>query len=76
MNNALKRKRGIDKNKRMISQKRYMSKQKQYNVILNPERDGDIINWLAMQDNKQGAIREAIRVSMRDDAPDVLNDAQ
>ena len=61
MNETLCKKRGRDPIKRKATKRRYMSKIKQFNILLNIERDADIINWINAQNNKQAAIRELIR---------------
>ena len=64
MNEDLRKKRR-DPKKAKLSQKRYMSKFKQFNLILHPVKDADILFWLEKQDNKQKAVRELIRKSAR-----------
>lgn len=41
------------------------SAKKYINFLINTERDADILKWIAMQDNKSEAIREAIRLSIQ-----------
>lgn len=53
MNEALK--------KRPKYQKRYMQKHKMLCVLLDNEKDKDIINWLKMQENASKSVREALR---------------
>lgn len=53
MNEALK--------KRPKYQKRYMQKHKMLCVLLDNEKDKDIINWLKMQVNASKSVREALR---------------
>lgn len=64
MNKDLQKRRGIDKEKKKATQKKYMKKFKQYNVLLNREKDADIIEWLNGQSNKQKSIRDIIREGM------------
>ena len=49
----------IDKQK--VYQKRYMNKHKMLCVLLNKEKDKDIISWLESQENQSEAVREALR---------------
>lgn len=53
MNEALK--------KRPKYQKRYMQKHKMLCVLLDNERDKDIINWIKTQENASKSVREALR---------------
>lgn len=53
MNEALK--------KRPKYQKRYMQKHKMLCVLLDNEKDKDIINWLKTQENASQSVREALR---------------
>lgn len=53
MNEALK--------KRPKYQKRYMQKHKMLCVLLDNEKDKDIINWLKTQENASKSVREALR---------------
>jgi len=45
--------------------KRYVSKQRQYLILVNPERDADIVSWFDSQSNKNKAVRTLIRQSLR-----------
>jgi Arc/MetJ-type ribon-helix-helix transcriptional regulator len=42
-------------------QKRYMDRHKMLSVLLNGEKDKDIIDWLEKQENQSEAVREALR---------------
>lgn len=53
MNEALK--------KRPKYQKRYMQKHKMLCVLLDNEKDKDIIDWLKTQENASKSVREALR---------------
>lgn len=53
MNEALK--------KRPKYQKRYMQKHKMLCVLLDNEKDKDIINWLKTQENASKSVREVLR---------------
>lgn len=53
MNNALK------KNEKY--QKRYMKRHKMLCVLLDNEKDKDIINWLKTQENASESVRRALR---------------
>ena len=44
---------------------KYMSKQKQYLIFVNPEKDADIIEWFDKQKNKNGAVRKLIRKAIK-----------
>ena len=44
-----------------VYQKRYMNKHKMLCVLLNKEKDKDIISWLESQENQSEAVREALR---------------
>lgn len=57
MNEALK--------KRPKYQKRYMQKHKMLCVLLDNEKDKDIINWLKTQENASQSVREALRSWIR-----------
>lgn len=56
MNDALK------KNEKY--QKRYMKRHKMLCVLLDNEKDKDIINWLKMQENASESVRRALRSSI------------
>ena len=45
--------------------KKYMNKHKMLTLILNNDRDKDIIEWLDKQENKSAAVRAAIRTEIR-----------
>ena len=45
--------------------KKYMSKQRSYLILVNPEKDADIIEWFDSRKNKNKAIRDLIRSSLR-----------
>ena len=47
--------------KRPKYQKRYMQKHKMLCVLLDNEKDKDIINWLKTQENASKSVREALR---------------
>lgn len=61
MNKDLCKKKGRDISKVKASQKKYMAKFKQFNILLDQERDADIIEWMNKQPNKQQAVRNIIR---------------
>lgn len=42
-------------------QKRYMDRHRMLSVLLNGEKDKDIIDWLEKQENQSEAVREALR---------------
>lgn len=56
MNEALKKPKKPEK-----YQKRYMQKHKMLCVLLDNEKDKDIINWLKTQENASKSVREALR---------------
>lgn len=56
MNEALK------KNEKYI--KKYMRKHQMLTLLLNKDRDEDIIKYLSNQDNKSALVRRAIREYM------------
>lgn len=41
--------------------KRYMQKHKMLTLLLDNEKDEDIISWLGKQENRSEAVRTAIR---------------
>lgn len=41
--------------------KRYMKSHKVLSLILDNEKDADILRWLGYQDNRSEAVRNAIR---------------
>lgn len=41
--------------------KRYMQKHKMLTVLLDNEKDKDILDWLARQDNRSEAIRSVLK---------------
>ena len=43
----------------------YMRKQRQFLILLNPEKDADCISWLESQKNKNKSIRKLIRQSIK-----------
>ena len=58
MNEALK------KNEKY--QKRYMKRHKMLCVLLDNEKDKDIINWLKTQENASESVRRALRAWITD----------
>lgn len=52
-------KRNISKQKEY--QKKYMNRHRMLSVVLDEEKDKDIISWLGKQENRSEAVRGAIR---------------
>lgn len=44
-----------------IYRKRYMKRKKMLTLLLDNEKDNDIIEWLGKQTNRSEAVRELIR---------------
>lgn len=47
--------------KQKVYQKKYMDRHRMLCVLLNKEKDKDIIEWLQKQENQSEAVREALR---------------
>lgn len=55
--------------KKMTPQARYEKKNvTRYTLKLNKNTDSDILEWMATQPNKHGAIKAAIRLAIRQEA--------
>ena len=55
--------------KKMTPQARYEKKNvTRYTLKLNKNTDSDILEWMAAQPNKHGAIKTAIRLAIRQEA--------
>lgn len=48
-------------NKQKVYQKKYMDRHKMLCVLLNKDKDKDLIEWLENQENQSEAVREALR---------------
>ena len=49
------------KAKQAVYQKKYMDRHRMLCVLLDSKNDKDIISWLEKQENRSGAVREALR---------------
>ena len=50
-----------NKAKQAVYQSKYMKRHRMLSVLLDEEKDKDIIRWLGRQENRSEAVRGAIR---------------